>query len=117
MLEVYSLTYCPESEYTAMKASKKTILFAKATHERKVHQWPVAVFAQPDEARAYATFLRLAYRAKDAESIAALDPQYAKDTEGAPLYDTKWSLVTVPYSPMPELDGDDSAAKDETPTA
>lgn len=117
LLEAYSLTYCPEGTHSTMRAIQKTILFAKVTHDRKVHQWPVAVFAKADDARAYATFLRLAYRAKDDASIAALDPSHARDAEAKPLYEVKWSMLTVPYSPLPELDSDDNAVKDETPTA
>lgn len=99
-----------------MRATAKTILFGKATHDRKIHQWPVAVFARPDDAKGYAAFLRLAYRAKDDEAIKGLDPKCATDAEGKPLYDTKWSMVTVPYAPLPEMDSDDSAVTDETPT-
>lgn len=116
-LEVYSLTYCPESECSDMKATKKTVLFGKATVNKAVHQWPVAVFANAGEATAYATFLRLAYRAKDTEAITALDPSHAKDEKGAPLFDVKWAKVELPYSPLPELEADDDAVKTETPTS
>lgn len=116
MLEVYTLTYCPESECSIMKASSKTVLYCKLTHDRKVFQWPVAVFPNTDDARAYATFLRLAYRAKDHESILALDPTCAKDADGKPLEGAKWSMLTLPYAPVPELDTDDTAVADETPT-
>lgn len=99
-----------------MKAITKTVLFAKLTHDRKVHQWPVAVFANADDARAYATFLRLAYRAKDDESILALDPKCARDTNEKILYDAKWSMLTLPYAPTPDIGADDDAVSDETPT-
>lgn len=114
--EDYRLTYCPERDVNHMRATSKVILFGRATHERKVHNWPIAVFAKTDDARGYATFLRLAYRAKDDGAITALDPNHAKDGNDKPLYDTKWSMVTVPYAPLPEMDTDDDAAKDETPT-
>lgn len=117
MRENYRLTYCPERDVNHMRATSKVILFGKATAGKALHQWPIAVFAKTDEARAYATFLKLAYRAKDADAIAALDPGHAKDANDEPLYTAKWSMVTVPYAPLPEMDADDEAATDETPTS
>lgn len=116
MREDYRLTYCPERDVNHMRATSKVILFGRATHERKVHQWPVAVFAKTDDARAYATFLRLAYRAKDEGAIAALDPGHAKTSDDKIIFEVKWSMVTVPYAPLPEMDADSDAATDETPT-
>lgn len=114
--EDYRLTYCPERDVNHMRATSKVVLFGRATHDKKLHQWPIAVFAKTDDARAYATFLRLAYRAKDDAAITALDPNFAKGADDKPLYDTKWSMVTIPYAPLPEMDTDSDAATDETPT-
>lgn len=101
-----------------MAASKdKTILFANATHNKARHLWPVAVFNEPASAKSYATFLRLAYRSGDVGAIAALDPAAHKDDEGVPLKDVKWSMVTVPYAPMPTFDEDDAAVEEGAATA
>jgi hypothetical protein len=114
--EQYRLTYCPERCGTAMKATTKTILFGRVTHERKLHQWPIAAFANADAAKSYATFLKLTCRSKDAVALLALDPQHPKDVNDVPLFDAKWSIVTVPYDPAPDIAEDDSAVTDETPT-
>jgi hypothetical protein len=114
--EHYRLTHCPSTGEHEMRAVSKVILFGKATHDKKVHQWPVAIFAGIPDARAYATFLRLAYRAKDDESIAALDKSHAQDATGKPLYDTKWAMVTVPYAPAPAFADDDATTSEGAPT-
>jgi len=116
MREHYRITYCSEGYVNDMRATSKVILFGKATYNKKLYQWPIAVFAKTDDARAYATFLRLAYRAKDEGAIAALDPSHAKTDDNAIIFDVKWSMVTVPYAPLPEMDTDADAATEETPT-
>lgn len=94
-----------------MAASRdKTILFARAVEGKAVHQWPVAVFNTPADARTYVAFLRLAQTSGNAELQLALDPAHRKGEDGAPLPDVKWSLVTVAYAPTPAL------ADDETET-
>jgi hypothetical protein len=101
-----------------MAASKdKVILFARATHNKAVHLWPVAVFNDAVSAKSYATFLRLAYRSSDLEAIAALDPSFRKDDTDAPLKDTKWSMVTAPYAPQPSFGEDDAASEDAPATS
>lgn len=117
MSEHYTLIYCPEGTHTKMRAISKTILFGKVTHDRKIMQWPVAAFANTDDARAYAAFLRLAYRASDETSILALDPKRPQDDGGVSIKGVKWSLLTVPYAPQPAMDSDDDEVKDETVTS
>lgn len=92
------------------KSTAKTILFATAKQDRATHQWPVAVFNTDDTARQYVTFLRLAYRAGDSGAIDALDSRALKDAEGNHVKDVKYSLTTVPYSPMPDLEAEDTAS-------
>lgn len=96
------------------KATSKTILFGTATHNKVRRQWPIAVFANAGEARSYVTFLKLAYRSNDLGAIKALDPQHYAAEDGTPVKDTKWSVTTVPYAPLPELDESDSADVPET---
>ena len=59
-----------------MAASKdKTVLFARATEGKAIHQWPVAVFNTEQNARSYAAFLKLAQTSGNPELQLALDPQ------------------------------------------
>ena len=91
--------------------TKAAVLFARATHDKVSHLWPVAVFSDSADAKSYATLLRIAYRAGDAEAIALLDPSHRKDGDSKPLLDVKWSVATVPYAPKPVFSED--AATDE----
>src|SRR5215472_1729017 len=92
-------------------STEKSILFARAMDGKAVHQWPVAVFNQPEQAKSYASLLRIAYRAGDHDAVALLDPAHHKNEAGAPLAEIKWSIVKVPYAPQPVFaeDGDDVA--------
>lgn len=96
------------------KALNKAVLFGNATHNKARHQWPIAVFGKSDEARQYVTFLRLAYRAGDAEAIAALDKSALKTDTGEYVKDVKYSITTVPYAPTPDLESEDSASVPES---
>lgn len=114
LLDSYSVTYCPESEHSEMKALTKTILFATVTHERKVYTWPIAAFPTGDAAKTYASFLRLLYRAGDEPSILACDPARLADADGAAVKNVKWSLKTVPYSPEAFIEDDVAAVTEDT---
>jgi hypothetical protein len=107
--ELYSLTYCPEGNHVMARSTTKTILFARATHGKVVRQWPVAVFNDTAAAKSYATFLKLAYKSQDDETIAVLDPSAFRQEDGTPVYDTKWSVTEVPYSPAPDFTEDETA--------
>ena len=101
-----------------MAASKsKTILFGTAKLARVTHRWPVAVFNDAKQAKSYATYLRLAYRAADWESVKVLDPSAAMTEEDTPVPGTKWSIVETPYAPSPDLEDDDAATEETAPTA
>jgi hypothetical protein len=110
-------TYCNEGAHFMARSAAKAILFATAKHDRKVYTWPVAVFNDAKQAKSYATFLRLAYRAKDFDAIKVLDPAAKLTDEGIPVADVKWSLVEAPYAPSPDLEDDDAVTEDATPTA
>lgn len=88
-----------------MAASKdKAVLFGRVTHNRTVHQWPIAVFNDAPEARMFASMLKLAYTAADDRIVKALSPSSPRDEAGALITDPKFSVVVVPYAPRPELD-------------
>lgn len=92
-------------------STEKTILFARATDGKVTHQWPVAVFNQPAQAKSYAGMLKLAYSTGSAEAIKALDANAKKGADEKHLTGVKYSMVTVPYAPTPEFGDDDD---DET---
>jgi hypothetical protein len=92
-----------------MAASKdKTVLFATAMLDKKIHTHAIAVFNDTAGARQFAAMLRLAYRSGDVAMIRALNPKATFGPEDAVLKDTKFSAVTVPYAPSPELSDDDA---------
>lgn len=91
-------------------ATSKTVLFSTARHNKAVHHYPVAVFPNAKDAKAYATFLRLAFRAGDVESYQKLDPSARLTEDGKLIPDTKWSMTEVRYSPDPDFGDDDADA-------
>lgn len=97
-------------------ALSKAILFSTARHDRKVFTHPVAVFGNDKDAKAYATFMRLAHRSSDADALIALDPKVTVDGDGKPVADIKWSIVTVPYAPSPDFGDEDDTATDSAST-
>lgn len=92
----------------------KAILFARATHGKEHHLWPVAVFNTVKDARPYVGFLKMAYAVSDQEVIKALDPHAVRDENGLAIIGTKWSVKVVPYAPTPAV-GDE--LDDETTPA
>lgn len=99
--EQYALIFCLEMEHNMARSTEKTILFGTAKVDGRAHQWPIAVFNTPDQARHYVTFLRLASRAKDGDAVKALDPRTPIAGTGDPVWAVKYSLTTCPYSPVP----------------
>ena len=97
-------------------ATKKTILTSVTRHDKKVFTHPVAVFANPTDAKTYATFIRLALRAGDKDAMLKLDPQTVLDSDGNLAADVKWSLLTVPYAPSPDFGDDEDAATEAAST-
>ncbi len=87
-----------------MAASKdKAILFARATHGKDHHLWPVAVFNDVPGARTYAGFLKMAYAIGDQEVIKALDAAAVRGEDGLAIPATRWSVKVVPYAPSPAM--------------
>lgn len=93
-------------------STNKSILFARAVDGKVTHQWPVAVFNEPSQAKSYAGMIRMAHTANSPEMVKALDPQHKLDADGKPLEGVKWSIVTVPYAPTPKFEDDE--VTDET---
>lgn len=85
-----------------MKPLTKTILFTRVVHERKTHMWPTAVFGNVAQAKQYAVFLHLAHQHNDVDTAKRLDPQSVVDADGALVKGAKFSVQTVPYSPVPD---------------
>lgn len=108
--ERYSVRYCPRGAHLMAKSTSKTILFATARHDKKVYQHPVAVFNNADDAKRFATYLRLAHRASDKDAAVALDPKTHLTPEGDLIADTKWSIAEVAYAPEPNLGDEEDAA-------
>ena len=97
-----------------MAASKdKAILFARATHGKDHHLWPVAVFNDVPAARIYAGFLKMAYAIGDQEVIKALDPAAVRDESGLAIPATRWSVKVVAYAPSTAMS--DALDDDSTP--
>lgn len=96
------------------RSTSKTILYATTRHDRKVFSHPVAVFNNDTDAKHYATYIKLALRAQDADAVKALDPKVHTSEDGSLVGETKFSVVTVPYAPSPDL-GDDET-DDDTPS-
>lgn len=88
-------------------AFTKSVLFSTVRHNKTVAHYPVAVFPNEKDARAYAAFLRLSFRAGDVESYTKLDPAITLTDDGKLPADVRWSLKTVPYSPSPDFGDDD----------
>lgn len=88
-------------------STEKTILFARAVDGKVTHQWPVATFNTPAQAKSYAGLIRLGHKSGSKDMILALDPSHKLDADGAPLTDVKFAMTTVPYNPTPDIGADD----------
>lgn len=101
------------------RSNAKTVLFAQAKDGRNTRLWPVAVFPGPVQAKGYATILRLSYRAGDMSAVKKLDPGTRTTEAGELLKDVKFSLATLPYNPIADIEEDDAAdvSAEATPTA
>jgi hypothetical protein len=97
----------PEGTSQMAKSTSKHILFSRTTVGKAVTLRPIAVFNQPADAKAYATFLRLAHRSGDVEAAKSLDAGTMVTEDGKLAGETKWSVTEVPYSPAPDFGDDD----------
>lgn len=109
-----TIIYCPDGSHNMARSTDKTVLFCLGKDGSKATQWPVAVFNKPDEARSYATILRLAYRSGDLAAVKSLDPQARYKADGTLLADVKFSTLTLPYAPMPGMPDDDDVLAEHT---
>lgn len=96
------------------RSTAKVILFSRVTYDKKVHQWPTAVFNDHDAARAYATMIKMAHSAGNAESAKTLDPRTAVDGDGKLIPGVRFSIAEVPYSPQPVF-SDEGLFDEDTP--
>jgi len=99
------------------RSTAKVILFSRVTADGKVHQWPTAVFNDHDEAKAYATIIRVAHKSGDAKSAMALDAKTAVDDKGKLIAGLRFSIAEVPYQPAPALSDEDLFGDDGTPAS
>jgi hypothetical protein len=86
-----------------MRSTEKTILFARATVNKSVRQWPVAVFNSPVAAKTYAAYLKMAHSSGDLDRIKQLDPRYSAPEGDDALPEVKFSVATVAYEPSPTV--------------
>lgn len=97
-------------------ATSKVILFSQVKVGNKTMQHPVAIFANESDAKAFATFMRLAHRANDIEAFKALDPK-ADLTESGELHKAQtWSMLKVRYAPSPDFGDEEDAATEDAST-
>lgn len=110
-----TILYCPDGSHNMAASTSKTILHTTGKDGAKVRQWPTAVFNDTKGAKAYAGFLRLAYKSGTADAVKALDPGVRLRENGDLLTEVKFSVLTVPYAPTPAMiEGEEIG---ETPTA
>lgn len=99
------------------RSTSKVILFSRVTVDKKVHQWPVAVFNDHPSARTHATLIKMAHASGNAELAKRLDGKTVVTEDGKLADGLKFSIVEVPYAPQPDFGQDDSIESDETPTS
>jgi hypothetical protein len=89
------------------RSTAKVILFSRLAVDDKSIQWPTAVFNTHDEAKSYATMIKMAHTSGAVETAKSLDPRTALDKSGKFVPGLRFSIVEVPYQPTPALaDGD-----------
>lgn len=98
-------------------STAKVILFSRVTVDKKVYQWPTAVFNKHDDARSFATVLGMAHRNGDAASATAMDKNTKIDGDGKLVPGLRFSIVEVPYSPSASLGAADMFDEPEAPTS
>jgi len=99
------------------RSTFKVILFSRVTVDKRVHQWPTAVFNNHEDAKAYATILGMSHKSGDVTTAKAMDAKTAVAEDGTLVPGLKFSITEVPYSPAVSLGASDMIDSDETPTA
>lgn len=82
-----------------MRSSEKTILHATGKQGGKTHNWIVAVFNAPRDAKPFVATLKLHYKTADAEAVTAMDPKAPLGEKGELPTDVRFALSTAPYAP------------------
>lgn len=98
------------------RSTAKVILFSRVTVDDKTAQWPTAVFNDHNEAKAFATIIKMAHTNGDAKAAVALDSKTALDKNGKLVPGLRFSIAEVPYQPTPALSDGDLFGEDETKT-
>lgn len=86
------------------RSNDKAILFCRITHNKQTRQYPVAVFNDVAQAKGFVTFLHLAHKSGDVATAKKLDPKTLVDESGKLVSGAKWSVATVPYAPVVEIE-------------
>lgn len=97
------------------RSTAKVILFSRITVDGKTHQWPTAVFNDHDEAKAFATVIKMAHQSGNVEGAKALDKNTPVDDKGKLVPGLRFSIAEVPYQPTPALSDSDLFGEDEEP--
>lgn len=96
-----------------MKAANKSILFARVTVNRQVHQWPIAAFGNDVSAKTYAAYIKMAHSNNDVATAQRLDPKTRLTEDGKLVPGIKFAVTVVPYDPSAVADlSDDDLVKD-----
>lgn len=98
------------------RSTAKVILFSRVTQDGKTFQWPTAVFANHDGAKAYATMIKMAHTSGNVDGAKSLDPKTAVDDKGKLLPGLRFSIAEVAYDPQPSFGDEDLFGADETAT-
>lgn len=98
------------------KSTYKVILFSRVIVDKKVHQWPTAVFNTHGDAKTFATLMAVAHKSGDVETAKQMDAKTAVTEDGKLVPGLKFSIVEVPYSPEAAINSDDMFDAPESPT-
>lgn len=80
-----------------------TILFAHTGTGKDAQLGAVAAFRTVKDAKAYISFLKLAYNAGDATSVKTLWAKAPHDENGHLVTVNKFMVAEVPYAPVPDF--------------
>lgn len=98
------------------RSTAKVILFSRVTVDKRVHQWPTAVFNNHEDAKSYATILGMAHKTGDATAAKAMDAKTALAEDGTLIPGLRFSITEVPYSPPVSVGASDMFDEPAAPT-
>jgi hypothetical protein len=96
-----------------MRSTAKTILFSRVKHGNQVRQWPVAVFNSAAQAKSHVGLIKLAYTSANVDMARNLDKRTPITEDGKLQTLPEFSVVVIPYNPVPGMD-DGEDLKDES---